>query len=131
MKTQMIELVLDSSAVLAWFRDEPGGSEAGEAMARALISTVNLAEVVSKLVENGHDPEEAIELAREIPCRSVPFDEEMAMTAGALRGVTRRHGLSLGDRACLALARAENCPVLTADRVWSRLEVGVEIRMLR
>ena len=127
----MIEGVLDSSALLAWFRAEPGGEEVRKVIGRAAISSVNLAEVVTKLIEFGHDRDEAVEVVRDFPCEVIAFDTEMALLTGALRAETKRHGLSLGDRACLALAMRERCPALTTDRAWAQLEVGVEIRMLR
>ncbi|MFZ1106612.1 MAG: PIN domain-containing protein [Hyphomicrobiaceae bacterium] len=61
----------------------------------------------------------------------VPFDEELARQTGALRPATRSLGLSLGDRACLALAQRERLPVLTADRSWAKLDLGIAITMVR
>ena len=127
----MIERLLDSSAFLAWLRDEPGGETVAADLHRAAISAVNLAEVVAKMVDLGYSHDDAVELVRDFPCPVIAFDAETALAAGAMRAATRRHGLSLGDRACLALARREGCVVLTTDQVWSRLDVGVEIHMLR
>ncbi|HEX7944855.1 MAG TPA: type II toxin-antitoxin system VapC family toxin [Phenylobacterium sp.] len=127
----MTDLILDSSAVLAWVHDEPGGAALEPMLRDAAISAVNLAEVVSKLIEQGYTPQQAISVVGTFPSLVEPFDEGLAVAAGLMRAETRRHGLSLGDRACLALARREELPAVTADRAWVQVEVGVEIRMLR
>lgn len=123
--------MLDASAVLAWLRREAGEDAVQAVIHSAALSAVNLAEVVTKLVERGMAPERAVLTTNRVPCEVAPFDEDLAIKAGLLRQATRAHGLSLGDRACLALALREGLPVLTADRAWVGLEVGVEIRMLR
>ena len=127
----MPDAVLDSSAIIAWLHDEPGRALVDDQIHGATVSAVNLAEVVGKLIDKGLSPEAAVATAWELPCEVAPFDRETALAAGALRAETRPYGLSLGDRACLALARREGLPVLTADRAWAQVEVGVEIRMLR
>lgn len=127
----MTDVVLDSSAVLARMRDEVGSGVVEEALRGGVLSAVNLAEIVTKLVERGMSPALAVLAVDGLPCEVAAFDEDLAVQAGLLREATRAHGLSLGDRACLALARREGLPVLTADRAWAGLEVGVEIRMLR
>uniref|UniRef100_UPI0026EC9071 PIN domain-containing protein n=1 Tax=Phenylobacterium aquaticum TaxID=1763816 RepID=UPI0026EC9071 len=88
-------------------------------------------EVEGKLIERGMPELEALSVVLNLPCEVVPFDMDMAILAGAMQQRTRRQGLSLGDRACLALALREGLPVLTADHAWAEVEVGVEIRMLR
>jgi PIN domain nuclease of toxin-antitoxin system len=55
----------------------------------------------------------------------------MARQTGALRPATKALGLSLGDRACLALARRERLPILTADRSWAKLDLGIPIKVMR
>lgn len=127
----MIEGVLDASAILAMVNGEPGGSEIYDLLARCAVSAVNLSEIVGKLIDQGATAERALEIVAELTCRVVPFDRQAALAAGALRTTTASHGLSLGDRACLALAQAERAPALTTDRAWSRVDIGVEIRMLR
>ncbi len=124
-------VVLDASAVLALLHEEPGADVVADALARALVSAVNLSECVAQLVAAGvrdADARAALEL---LGLTVVPFDAEQAWDAGCLRTATRRLGLSLGDRACLALARLRGLPVLTADRAWVRLDVGVEVRPIR
>lgn len=127
----MSDVVLDASALLALLLDEPGGSGAAERMHGAWIGAVNLAEVVGRLVDGGVPEDACREALGGLDLRVVPFDESAAYAAGALRASTRKAGLSLGDRACLALARRLDRPALTADRAWSRLRVGVEIEILR
>lgn len=95
------------------------------------MSSVNLSEVVSTLTDRGM-PSEAVRSALlGLGLEIHAFDEEAAFAAGALRTVTRSFGLSFGDRACLALARALDKPVLTADRAWKRLSLGIRVEVLR
>jgi ribonuclease VapC len=127
----MSDVVLDSSVVLAYLRKEPGADALAALFGHAAISAVNLTEVLSRLIAIGHTVEEAQRAVDVLFMRHVVFDEAQAFAAAALLPLTRRLGLSLGDRACLALARAEGLPVLTSDRAWASLDVGVEIRMIR
>ncbi len=128
----MSSWVLDASAVLALLNSEPGADRVFRAAAEgAKISTVNLSEVVAKLDEAGM-PAAAIRDAIEaIEFDLVAFDATQAYRAGLLRRRTRDAGLSLGDRACLALAGGSGLPALTADRRWQGLELGVAITVLR
>lgn len=126
----MSRVVLDASALLALLQNEPGSDRVMEQLAGALISSVNLSEVVAKLAERGM-PEGDINRSLGLGLEVVPFDEELAWKAGLLRPQTRRSGLSLGDRACLALARSRSLPALTADHVWADLDVGVDVVVIR
>jgi len=127
----MAEVVLDASAVLALLANERGAEQVQTALGSAVMSAVNLAEVLAKLGDRGVTEAEQrlIRMSLDVEVRS--FDEHAAWRASGLRGTTRSHGLSIGDRACLALALEESLPVLTTDRAWSKLEVGVEVRPLR
>jgi PIN domain nuclease of toxin-antitoxin system len=125
------EAVLDASAILASINREVGGGDVDDILDQAWASAVNLAEVVGKLIDNGSTMDQALEIAQGLPCRIVDFDREAAIQTGLMRRSTAKYGLSLGDRACLALAKREGCAALTTDRAWARVEVGVEIRMLR
>ena len=127
----MSEVILDSSAVLAYLRNEPGADTLAPLFRNAAISVVNLTEVLSRLIALGQPFTEAQQAVDALMMRHVVFDEAQAFAAAALLPLTRRLGLSLGDRACLALARAEGLAVLTSDRAWASLDVGVEIRMIR
>lgn len=127
----MNETVLDATAVLALLNDEPGADLVASLLQTAVISTVNLAEVVSKLAEAGM-PEPTIRtVISELGLKTVSFDETLAFRAGLLRPATSKYGLSLGDRACLALGQHLRKPVLTADRMWRSLKLNVGVRLIR
>lgn len=127
----MTDVVLDASALLALILREPGGEQVGATLDGARISAVNLAEVVARLVDLGASAEAAGAAARRLGLAVVPFDGAAALRAGELRTDTRRCGLSLGDRACLALAEAAGLPVLTADRAWAELDLDIEVVLIR
>jgi ribonuclease VapC len=127
------EWVLDTSAVLALLNDEIGGAAVAEALecSACLISCVNVAETMSRFAERGIPEAVAAQIVLGLNLIMVEFGFEMARRCGALRPTTRSLGLSLGDRACLALALERGCPVLTADRAWAKLDLGVDIRVIR
>jgi ribonuclease VapC len=128
----MNRIVLDASAILTVINDEPGAEKlTPDLLAHAVGSTVNLAEVQTKLVSRGWTPEQAWEDAISPLREVVSFDEEQARIAGDLVIETRHLGLSLGDRACLALGIALKVPVYTAEKVWKKLKVGVRIHVIR
>jgi PIN domain nuclease of toxin-antitoxin system len=132
-----VAAVLDASAVLAYLNREAGAELVADLLAvRASVSAVNLAEVLSTGADRGVAPEQLIARLANVGildgALSVePFTAEDASTVGSLRLATRRAGLSLGDRACLALARRLDAPAVTADTAWSELDAGVEIRLVR
>jgi ribonuclease VapC len=128
-----VVIVLDASAVLALLQVEPGAAAVQEALPGALLSTVNMAEVVTKLAEGGVDAARARSGIDALRVQYVPLDAATAEDAGALRPVTRKAGLSLGDRCCLALARQHRAVVLTTERAWPSIAdaVGLEIRNVR
>lgn len=124
--------VLDSSAVLAVIFGEPGGDVVTETLSDgATIGPVNLAEVVARLVDEGYSGPDLQRTVEELQALVPEFGPRLGFEAGALRAATRSRGLSLGDRCCLALARALGARVLTADRAWAGLDVGVEIEVIR
>jgi ribonuclease VapC len=125
-------VVLDASAVLALLNDEPGTEALTPALlSHATCSTVNLAEIHSKLVSAGGRSDEAWEDALSPFRDAEPFTEGHAKIAGSLVTQTRSLGLSLGDRACLALGIALKAPVYTADKSWRNLKLGVRIHVIR
>ncbi len=124
-------VVLDASAVLAFFWSEPGSEVVAEVVGDSAISAVNLAEVYTKLVDRGIGEEAIRRMLADLPCRVAAFDEVQSLRVGELRRATRRIGLSIGDRACLSLAELENAAVLTADRAWAGLDSGVPVRLIR
>lgn len=127
--------ILDASAILAWILREPGSERVSELMesGHCLISGVNAAEVVAKLADKGR-PEAALrQVLAHVGADCVPFDAVQATEVGLLRPLTRQLGLSLGDRACLALARLHPGIVVTADRPWLQLAepLGLTIECIR
>ena len=128
----MSRVVLDASALLAVLNNEPGAALlTPELLSQAASSTVSLAEVHGKLVSQGGDPDEAWEDTLSPIREAVPFTSEHARIAGALVAHTRALGLSLGDRACLALGLTLKAPVYTADRSWKTLRLGVRVHVIR
>jgi len=127
----MPEAVIDASALLALLNDEPGADVVAEALPQGVISAVNLSEVVAKLCDAGM-PEKTIHQALQpLDIEIVPFDEEQAYQAGLLRSSTQDFGISLGDRACLSLAKKLGIDALTADRAWAGLSIGTTIKVIR
>lgn len=115
--------VLDASALLVYLNDERGGEEVEKLLDDALISTVNLSEVLQKASQRGIDP---VRLASEVSgmgVHSVAFDAPMAATAATLWAHTRHLGLSLADRACLSLTAQTNAIAVTADHAWTGLDL--------
>lgn len=125
-------IVLDASALLAILNQEPGAEKlTPELLSVATISTVNLAEVHSKLVSRGLRPQDAWEAALSPLREVVPLTAEHARLVGDLVAKTRALGLSLGDRACLALGLALKAPIYTADRSWKKARAGARIYLVR
>lgn len=125
------EVVVDSSAVLALTFQERGREHVAVALPGAMISTVNLTEVISKLLESGLSPKQVDHQLEAFSLVVADFDRDLSMRTALLRAATRHKGLSLGDRACLALAMREGLPVMTADRAWADLDLPVEVVLIR
>lgn len=124
-------VVLDASALLALFYREAGGDEVASRLPGAIVGAVNIAEVVGKLADGGLAEEEVRLAIDALHLDVVSMDETVAWECGLLRPRTRAAGLSLGDRACLALAKVRGLPVLTADRAWLGIDVGVAVLLIR
>jgi ribonuclease VapC len=128
----MNKSVLDASAILAVISGEPGIEKlTPDLLARAVGSAVNLAEVQTKLVGRGWTSVQAWEDATSPVREVIPFDEQQARIAGDLVTQTRHVGLSLGDRACLALGIALKLPVYTAEKAWKQLKLSVKVHVIR
>jgi ribonuclease VapC len=129
----MSELVLDASALLALLRDEPGAQKVAEGIASARMSSVNYAEVVSHFIRAGMPADQIDAMLRPLPIMVVDADQGLATIAGRLRAMTADAELSLGDRFCLALARRDGLPALTADKQWRTIAdaVGVKVLVIR
>jgi ribonuclease VapC len=132
-----VAAVLDASALMAVLHDEIGADVAAEAIANgAAISVVNWAEVLTKLAERGRDPEQAASETRkaEGSKRALaiePLTAADCVVVARLRLTTRAQGLSLADRACLALAERLAVPAITADREWAKADIDADIQLIR
>ena len=127
----MSKVVVDASALLALVRAEPGAEFVASYMGRAAISSVNLAETYGRLLREAFRPDEFRHDLESLPLEIHAFDTDQAFAAGRMEPATRPFGLALGDRACLALAQTLGVPALTADRQWMRVNVGVDVKLVR
>lgn len=127
----MIAVVLDASAVLAVYFDEPGAEPVTAALPGGLLSSVNYTEVIGKCLDRGEATGGVLRKIAAMGVQIVAHDLLLAQRTGELRPLTRHIGLSLADRACLALAERERMPILTADRSWKSLDLGIDIRLIR
>lgn len=128
--------VIDSSVLIAISKGEPGAEGAMELLLtnECVISSVNLAEVGTKLIDFGLPAHELSRGLSQFSLDAIDFDTEQATACAALRALTREQGLSLGDRACLALAKHLQGCAVTADRAWGDLDeaaVGVRVQLIR
>jgi ribonuclease VapC len=124
--------VLDASALLAYLREEAGADIVQRALAEdAVIGALSLAEVLSKLTDSGEAPDRVLDAITRLPLDVVPFDADLAVESGRLRPLTAKAGLSLGDRASLALGLRLGRRVLTANTGWVRLVPDVDVEVIR
>ena len=126
-----MSVVFDSSALLAIVFREDGAEAAERRLSGGIVSAVNASEVIARLVDYGTSGEDARNALLNFGLEIRPFDTALAVAAGQLRALTREKGLSLGDRACVALAVREQVGVVTADRAWAGLDLDVEIELIR
>ena len=131
----MQRIVLDASAIMAFLYNEPGGEAIEKLLlnegAEVFVSSVNLCEVVTLLTADGVNPEELRENLELFMASSVDFSAALAIRAGELSVYTRSAGLSLGDRACLALAAEMGAIAWTTDRAWKKTKLDVAIKLIR
>lgn len=125
------KIVIDASAILALLKMEEGHEIVAEKLDDAIVSSVNFSEVITVIARNGFGTADVIKSLKNTFLHIVEFDTEQAIIAATLDKTTKKHGLSLGDRACLALAKQKNLPVLTSDKVWKGLDLGVEVQLIR
>ncbi len=125
-----LSFVLDASALLAMLQGEQGGEMVEAILEHAVISAVNWSEVVQKSASRGVPIEGLRDDLRALGMAVLPFDPQDGEAAAELWPTTRSKGLSLGDRACLALAHRLDVPALTADRVWAELDLPVKVELL-
>jgi PIN domain nuclease of toxin-antitoxin system len=127
----MTKIVFDSSAILALLKMESGHEIVSKNLEQAIVSSVNFCEVVSFLSKKTQKQDEMIKFLTETFDCIEDFNIEQAKIAGSFISITKDYGLSLGDRACLALAKYQNIPVLTADKAWGKLNLGIKIKLIR
>ena len=126
-----MSVVLDASALLAFLHEEPGGERVSSVLEGAHVSAVNWSEVLQKALQLDVEIDGMQQEFVDVGVTFEPFTPEQAETAARLFTRTRGHGLSLADRACLALALEMGLPVMTADRAWARLGLDLEVDVIR
>ncbi len=127
---EMPRVVLDASAILAVLFREPGAELVERHYPHAIVSSVNLSEVAAKLCDRGMAAGDVAGLLSGLDLDVRVFDETQALLAGSLRKATRSQGLSIGDRACLALGITEGAAVVTTDRIWSVISHRIGVRVI-
>ena len=125
-------IVLDASALLALIQEEQGAEVIKPLLKFSVMSTVNIAESLTTLQRTGISPQEALILISDIIMTIVPFDLEQAGIVADLQSKVQHKGLSLGDRACIALGIKLQVPIYTADRVWAQLQLNnANVKLIR
>lgn len=127
----MSDFVLDASALLALLNAEEGADLVRDMLPNAVVSAVNLAEVVTRLTAIGMPEGEIRDALALLGLQATPFDEAQGYQTGLFYPQGKLLGLSLGDRACLALAYTTDATAVTADQAWEGLDIGVEIKLIR
>lgn len=129
----MSAVVVDASAILAAILGEAGGDRVFDRLDDAIVSAVNVAEVYTYAAINALSTDAIDSFFADSGIEIISFDQAQAVTAGRLASITRKAGLSLGDRSCLALAKLRQAEVLTADRPWQQIAgaAGLTITLLR
>lgn len=126
------QVVLDASALLALLFEEPGAEVVAGVLSSCSLSAVNYAEVITRLVREGLPPLESVRKLGALNLPVIPWDQSLAEAAADLGPLAKTHGLSFGDRACLATARSLRHTALTTERAWRRLpKLGIEIQFIR
>lgn len=127
----MSRFVLDASALLALLNEEAGNELVEDAIGDCSISAVNYCEAIGKLIDAGVPEAEARHTVDLLNIEIVDLDANLAFQAALLRPVSRRLGLSLGDRCCLALGISRKATILTSERSWSKLKIGAKVDVIR
>lgn len=126
-----MSVILDASAMLALLQDEPGAETVLPLAKGSCMLAVNFCEVMQRIIAKGANAALAEQALDRLEIAVVPFDRPLARIAAELRERTRFMGASLGDRACLAFGMASGLPIVSADRDWRQLDLGLDIRMIR
>jgi ribonuclease VapC len=127
----MNKAVLDASALLAFINQENGYEIAEGYLPDAIMSSVNIAEVVAVLSLVDMPEDIIIGIIHDLSIEIIDFDQEQAIQTGFLRKKTKAAGLSLGDRASINLASIKNLTVVTADKIWDTLGLVNNIALIR
>jgi PIN domain nuclease of toxin-antitoxin system len=133
MSTQNAEhIILDSSALITILAEEKGQEVIIPLLPKAIMSSVNIAEVAKFLIESkGFSKNEVSTIVHSLIEKIIAFDTQLALISAEIIHITKRFGLSLGDRACLALAMQLNYPIYTADKIWSKLDLDCKVILIR
>jgi len=131
MSTKNKKTLLDTSAIIALLKKEPGYEILEGLIANSSISSVNLSELVAVLVRSGITEDEIDEIITDIAPEIIPFSENLAIQAGKLAKHTKDFGLSLGDRACVATGIHHNMTIYTTDKIWQELKPLADIILVR
>ena len=131
LKIEQPRYVLDSSAVIALLRREPGWEKVEAAVEHSVISAVNLTESMTKLIRQGGEPRLVERLLRALGLEVIPWDEELAWASRDLCPLAWTNGISFADRACLTLARHLDLAAMTGDSEWRRPSHGVDVFLFR
>jgi ribonuclease VapC len=125
--------VMDASALLALMQGEIGSEVVDNLLLEqeCVVSSVNLTEVATRLIDKGLAPEQLMRVLKEFDVQSIDFDQEQALAAAKLRLATKSAGLSLGDRACLALAQLMQGCAVTADHAWNDVKSALDVKILQ
>ena len=129
-----MKAVVDASVILAMIFEEPGGDQLNDAIADgSVVSDINRAEVIKRLMGNGTDPETALAAVKDLDLDAIPFSSELLSAMTTIFPHVKRANLSLADCACLATAKHLRLPALTADKAWAEIagDVGVEVVVVR
>lgn len=128
----MSKVIIDASALLALLKNEPGADKVESLLGKIIMSSINVSETASFLLESEMTTQEVQECLLPLISEIVPFDEEQAFLVAKLRKHTKNQGLSLGDRACISLGIKMDLPVYTADKIWQDLRLdNLEIKLIR
>lgn len=127
----MTNIVFDASAIIAVVNDEVGGKEIFNYLKHGIMSTVNFSESINCLQRANISIPEAKEIVKDLLSEIILFDEEQASLTAEFKTATKKYGLSLGDCACLALAKIRDLPVITADRAWGNINLGIKVILIR
>ena len=131
LKTEQPRYALDSSAVIALVRREQGWEKVSAALEHSVISAVNLAESMTKLIRQGGEPRLVERLLRALNIEAIPWDEDLAWASRDFCPLAWTNGISFADRACLTLARHLDSAAMTADSEWKKASHGVQVYLFR